>query len=50
MAIILKIIKYINNMKNTWKGIRSIISSRRKRQMIHQKQLANLEDYTVTDP
>ena len=38
----------INNMKNTWKGIRSIISLQKKTN--HSPEIISLEGHTVTDP
>ena len=38
----------INNMKNTWKGIRSIISLQKTTN--DSPKIISLEDHTVTDP
>ena len=38
----------INNMKNTWKGIRSIISL--QKMSTNSPKIISLEDHTVTDP
>ena len=43
-----KYFKYINNMKNTWKGIRSIISLQKTTN--DSPKIISLESHTVTDP